>query len=146
MNAPHEQLTIDGLDVQQLLILFDGHCNLCNGAVQFLIKRDPKDQFRFAALSWPVGDILRRAFPQLNGADSIVCYDGRRVWLRSSAALKIASRMGALWPALGVFWLVPRPLRDVVYSWIARNRYRWFGRKDACMVPTPALQNKFLKQ
>jgi predicted DCC family thiol-disulfide oxidoreductase YuxK len=146
MNAPHGQVAIDGLEAQQMLILFDGHCNLCNGAVQFVIKRDNKDRFRFAALSWPAGDALRQKFPVLQEADSIVCYDGDKVWLRSSAALKIAGKMGGLWPAFGIFWVVPRPLRDAVYSFVARNRYRWFGRKDACMLPTPALQNKFLKQ
>lgn len=130
----------------KLLVLFDGHCNLCNGAVQFVIKRDSRDAFRFAALSWQVGEALAAKFPELKDVDSIVLYDGNEIRTRSSAALKIASKLGGLWPLTGVFWVVPKFIRDAVYNWVARNRYSWFGQKESCMMPTPETKRKFLEQ
>lgn len=130
----------------KLLVLFDGHCNLCNGAVQFVIKRDYRDAFRFAALSWPVGEALGAKFPELKDVDSIVLYDGKQVRTRSSAALKIASKLGGLWPLTGIFWIVPAFMRDAVYNWVARNRYSWFGREESCMMPSPDTDRKFLDQ
>lgn len=130
----------------KLLVLFDGHCNLCNGAVQFVIKRDSRDAFRFAALNWPVGEALGSKFPELNNVDSIVLYDGKEIRTKSSAALKIAAELGGLWPLTGIFWVVPKFIRDSVYNWVARNRYSWFGREESCMMPTPDTKRKFLEQ
>ncbi|HEB52732.1 MAG TPA: DUF393 domain-containing protein [bacterium] len=126
------------------LVLFDGDCNLCSGAVQFVIRRDPRARFRFASLQSEVGrGVLARA-----GAaglpDSIVLVCGDRVLVRSSAALAIARGLRFPWPLLTVFWLVPRPLRDLIYDWIARNRHRWFGRPAQCWVPTPELRDRFV--
>jgi predicted DCC family thiol-disulfide oxidoreductase YuxK len=129
----------------QFVILFDGYCNLCNGAVRFVIERDRREVFHFAALSWPIGEALKNRFSELKAVDSIVLYDGEKVHVKSNAALKIAGKLGALWPLFGVFWIVPRPLRDTVYSWIAHNRYRWFGKKETCMMPTPEREKRFLK-
>lgn len=127
------------------LILFDGDCNLCNGAVQFVLRRDARASFRFAALA------SRAAQQALVGAavggplpDSIVLVQRGRVHVKSAAALAIARQLRFPWPLLTVFWLVPYPLRDLVYDWIARNRYRWFGRRASCLVPTPALRARFL--
>jgi len=128
----------------KVLVLFDGYCNLCNGAVQFIIKRDRKDQFRFASLSWEAAQELLAAHPAYQSVDSILVYDGQRILSQSSAALFIARRMDALWPLMGIFWIVPKFIRDGVYNWIARNRYRWFGKKNACMIPTAELKRKFL--
>ncbi len=128
------------------LILFDGHCNLCNGAVQWVIKRDRKGHFHFAALSWPAGEQVLHKFPELEGVDSIVYFDGKKVYVRSSAALKIAGALGGVWAISGVFWLVPRIVRDGVYNWVARNRYRWFGKMDTCMMPSPELEQRFLRK
>lgn len=130
---------------QPPLILFDGTCNLCNGAVQFVLKRDPRGRFRFAAL----GSAAGRAALAATGVagplpDSIVLVADGRVRTRSAAALAIARGLRLPWPLLSVFWLVPYPLRDLVYDWIARNRYRWFGKRDECWVPTPALRARFL--
>ena len=131
-------------DADKPLILFDGDCNLCNRSVQFVIARDPAARFRFAALQ---SEAARAALAAAGHAgplpDSIVLVVDGRVRTRSAAALAIARRLGGLWPLLSVFWLVPYPLRDLVYDWIARNRYRWFGKQETCWVPTPELRARF---
>lgn len=128
------------------VILFDGVCNLCNGAVQFIIARDPAAHFHFAALQSEASARLiattgaREPLP-----DSMVLVEDGRVWTRSAAALRIARRLKFPWPAAYAMIVVPRPLRDWVYNLVARNRYGWFGRRDACMVPTPGLRARFLE-
>jgi predicted DCC family thiol-disulfide oxidoreductase YuxK len=129
------------------LVLFDGVCNLCHGSVQFIIKRDPKDQFRFASLqSQGAAPFLALYKLDPSYLDSIVLIEGGRCYRDSTAALRVAKRLSRLWPLFFyIFIIVPRPLRDLVYKWIARNRYRWFGKQeDACWIPTPELRKKFL--
>jgi predicted DCC family thiol-disulfide oxidoreductase YuxK len=130
------------------VILFDGHCNLCSGSVRFVIRRDPRAQFRFASLQ---GDAARRlcaeaGIPAAAAAepDSIVLLVDGRALERSDAALAIAARLGFPWRLLAALRVVPRPIRDAAYRFVARNRYRWFGRTDACMVPTPELRARFI--
>jgi predicted DCC family thiol-disulfide oxidoreductase YuxK len=127
------------------LVLFDGVCNLCNASVDFILERDRKGTFRFAALQSEAGQRLLRGF-ELPTAEhrSLVLVEGDRVYLRSSAALRIARRLGGLWPALYLFIVVPPFLRDLAYDFVARNRYRWFGKRDTCRVPTPELADRFL--
>ncbi len=127
------------------LILFDGVCNLCNASVQFVLRRDPRARFRFAALQSTAGRAaLARAGVLGTVPDSIVLVHRGTVRTRSAAALAIARGLRFPWPLLTVLWLVPYPLRDLVYDWIARNRYRWFGKRETCQVPTPALRARFL--
>lgn len=127
------------------LILFDGVCNLCSGAVQFVLRRDRAARFRFASLQSAAGQReLARAGVLGKVPDSIVLLAGGRVRVKSAAALAIARGLRFPWPLLSVFWLVPFPLRDLVYDWIARNRYRWFGKRDECWVPTAELRSRFL--
>lgn len=130
------------------IILFDGHCNLCSGAVRFVIGRDPRAQFRFASLQ---SEAARRlcaeagiAAPIAAAPDSIVLIAEGRALERSDAALAIAGRLGFPWRLLAALRIVPRPIRDAGYRFVARNRYRWFGRTDACMVPTPELRARFI--
>jgi predicted DCC family thiol-disulfide oxidoreductase YuxK len=131
--------------MQKPVILFDGECNLCSRSVQFIIKRDPRVRFRFAALQSPAGQrLLEACGADARGADSVVLLEGPNCYTRSDAALRIARRLSGAWPLLGALMVVPRPLRDRVYDAIARNRFRWFGRADACLVPTPALRDRFL--
>jgi len=128
------------------VILFDGVCNLCNGAVQFVIERDRAARFRFAALqSAAAAPLLGDAASGQALPDSIVLVEDGRVFTRSTAALRIARGLKFPWSA--AYWLIaiPRPLRDWVYDLVARNRYNWFGRRDICMVPTPALRARFLE-
>ena len=131
-------------DADSPLILFDGECNLCNGFVQFVIRRDPRARFRFAALRSAAGRrALEQAGVQAELPDSIVLISAGRVRVRSAAALAILRGLGWLWPLTSVFLLVPRPLRDAVYDWVARHRLRWFGRQRSCWVPTAALRARF---
>lgn len=128
----------------QPLILFDGECNLCSGAVQFVIRRDPRARFRFAALQSEVG---RQLLAQQGiGAmpESVVLLVDGRLRMRSAAALGIARRLRWPWPLCAVFWLVPRPLRDWCYDFVARRRFRWFGRRESCWLPTPELRARFV--
>lgn len=127
------------------VILFDADCNLCNGSVQFVIRRDPRARFRFAGLRSVAGRAaLAAAGVQASLPDSIVLVRGNRVLMKSAAALAIARGLRLPWPLLTVFWLVPYPLRDLVYDWVARNRYRWFGKRQQCWVPTSELRSRFL--
>ncbi|HSJ15591.1 MAG TPA: thiol-disulfide oxidoreductase DCC family protein [Longimicrobiales bacterium] len=127
------------------IILFDGVCNLCNGAVQFVLDRDPAARFQFASLqSAAAGDLLRAPCDAAADLSSIVLLEDGRCHTRSTAALRIARRLSGAWPLLYGLILVPRPVRDGVYSFIASHRYRWFGRSESCRVPTPETRSRFL--
>lgn len=126
-------------------ILFDGVCNLCNGSIQFILKRDPESRFRFASLQSESG---RRLVAE-NGLDpdvlsSVILIEDGKVYRESTAALRIARHMSGAWKLLRVLVLIPRPIRDAVYRMIARNRYRWFGKSETCWLPTPELRARFL--
>lgn len=127
------------------VVLFDGVCNLCNGSVRFIIERDPRGRFQFAPLQSPVAERLIGArVDRTSLPDSIVLVDDERLYVRSSAALRIARGLRFPWPLAWVFIVVPRPIRDWVYDLIARHRYAWFGRRDECMLPTPEVKGRFL--
>jgi len=128
------------------IILFDGVCNLCNGAVNFVIKRNKKDLFRFAALQSEVGKrLVAERNIDTSKIDSIILIEpGVAYYTKSAAALKIAGTFGGIWSLVNVLNLIPSWLRDIVYDLVARYRYSWFGKKDSCMVPTPELRAKFL--
>jgi predicted DCC family thiol-disulfide oxidoreductase YuxK len=127
------------------VVLFDGVCNLCNHSVQFIIRRDKKDQFRFAPLQGKTGQaILAKHSLPADSLKSFILADGDKIYTRSTGALRMLKLLGFPWSLFYVYILVPRFIRDGVYNWIARNRYRWFGRQESCMIPTPALKKKFL--
>ncbi|KGE87210.1 MAG: thiol-disulfide oxidoreductase DCC family protein [Phaeodactylibacter xiamenensis] len=127
------------------VLLFDGVCNLCNGSVQFIIERDPDARFRFASLQSEEGQaVLSRFENRPSDLSSVVLIQDDQLYARSEAALRVARQLGGGWSLLYAFIVVPRPIRNAVYDWIARNRYRWFGKKDACMIPSPDLQSRFL--
>ncbi|MBL8733008.1 MAG: DUF393 domain-containing protein [Planctomycetes bacterium] len=128
------------------LIVFDGHCNLCNGAVQFVLKRDPRARFRFTARESPYGRALLQRLGFTGLPETMLVVHRGRVRMQSAAALAIARGLRLPWPLLSVLWLVPAPLRDLVYRWIAKHRYRWFGRREACWVPTKELRARFLDE
>lgn len=127
------------------IVLFDGVCNLCNASVQWIVRRDRAARFRFAALQSAAGRAALAATGPLDTQpDSVVLiHEGRR-HLRTDAALHIARLLGFPWSLCAIFLLVPRFLRDPAYRLIARHRYRWFGKSESCMVPTPALRARFL--
>ena len=127
------------------IVLFDGVCNLCDAFVLFVIDHDRRSRFRFAALqSDAARATLERAGQVGELPDSVVLVDGRRVYTRSDAALRVVRSLGLPWSLLVVLLVVPRFLRDPIYDWVARNRYRWFGRQTACRVPTAELRGRFL--
>jgi predicted DCC family thiol-disulfide oxidoreductase YuxK len=131
--------------VNEHTVLFDGVCNLCNGFVQFIIRNDERGRFQFGALQSTeaqrllIGTELR---PQ--ELDTVIYLRKGKVLTRSTAALHILKDMGGAWPLMAVFLVVPRFIRDAVYRFVANNRYRWFGRRESCMLPTPELRARFL--
>jgi predicted DCC family thiol-disulfide oxidoreductase YuxK len=129
------------------IILFDGVCNLCNSAVQFIIRHDKKDVFRFIALQSDLGKaICKHIGVDQKKTDSIILYEpGIAYYYKSKAALKIASELDSYYSLLSVFQLVPKKISDFIYDYIAVNRYKWYGKKDHCMIPTPELKEKFLE-
>lgn len=130
---------------QKKIILFDGVCNLCNGSVIFIIKRDKKDVFRFAAIQSDEGQKLIEQYAiDTSKVDSILLLDGADYFAKSTAALKIARHLKGGYPLLYGFIILPVFIRNWVYDIIARNRYHWFGKKESCMIPTPELKGKFL--
>jgi predicted DCC family thiol-disulfide oxidoreductase YuxK len=132
------------------IILFDGVCNLCNGFVQFVLRHDGAGQFRFAALQSEAARALLAAHGHpltpaaLADPASVVLVAEGRVYTHSAAVLRIAGRLGGLWRLAAVGWLLPGPWRDALYRFVARHRYRWFGRQESCWLPTPALRGRFL--
>ena len=129
------------------IILFDGVCNLCNSAVQFVIQHDKKDVFRFVALQSELGkEILAYIGIDTKNIDSIVLYEpGVAYYYKSSAAIKIAGNLGGFWHFGTVFRIIPTGIRNQLYDYIAKNRYKWYGKKESCMIPTPELRIKFLE-
>lgn len=128
------------------IILFDGVCNLCNSAVQFIIKNDKKDVFRFVALQSELGnDICNYIGVDQNKIDSIILYEPEvAYYYKSSAALEIAEDLGGIYSLISVLKIFPEKFRNYVYDYIAKNRYEWYGKNESCMIPTPELKNKFL--
>jgi predicted DCC family thiol-disulfide oxidoreductase YuxK len=131
--------------MDQPIVLFDGVCNLCNGAVQFIIRHDKKNIFMFASLQSEVGrKILEQYNFPLDELNSFILIENNKAYTRSTGALRVAKKLNGLWPLLYGFIIIPKLLRDGIYNWVGRNRYKWFGKKDACMIPTPELKARFL--
>ena len=127
------------------VVLYDGVCGLCDRSVQLILRNDRRGRFRFAALqSEPGAALLRKHGLPAGALDSIVLVEGGRAWRKSRAALRIARRMDAPWPLLWPLLIVPRPVADLFYDLVARNRYRIFGTLDACMIPPPEVRARFL--
>lgn len=128
------------------IILFDGVCNLCDSSIQFIIKHDKKDIFRFVALQSEIGlEIIKHIGIDTSKIDSILLYEpGKAYYYKAQAALKIAKELGGIYTAISWFSILPNFLTNTVYDYIARNRYKWYGKKEACMIPTPELKAKFL--
>jgi len=129
------------------IILFDGVCNLCNSAVQFVIKHDKMDVFRFVAIQSQRGqEILNHIGVESTKMDSIVLYEpGLAYYFKSDAILQIARHLNVFFSLVLLLKIVPKGLRDKWYDYIAKNRYTWYGKKESCMIPTPSLEKKFLK-
>jgi predicted DCC family thiol-disulfide oxidoreductase YuxK len=138
---------MQNLPTDKKIILFDGVCNLCNSAVQFVIQNDQKDVFRFVALQSELGQqILKHIGVNPVNIDSIVLYEpGVAYYCKSSAAIQIARNLGGFWHFGTIFRIIPTGIRNQLYDYIAKNRYKWYGKKESCMIPTPELKIKFLE-
>lgn len=129
------------------IILFDGVCNFCNGAVNFIIKQDKKGIFRFAPLQSAAGQRLLKQYNLSNNQfDSFLLIADGTVYKKSTAGLKLYNNLPWYWKWTQLFWIVPLFIRDNVYTIIAKNRYQWFGKKEECMIPTPELRSRFLSE
>lgn len=128
------------------VLLFDGVCNLCSATVQFIIARDRNANIRFASLQSDFA--VKQLFewrPHSQHLDGIVLLEGSRTSDRSTAALRLSKYMDGAWPILGVLLIIPRPLRDLIYDIVARNRYRWFGKKEICWIPSQEMKARFIE-
>ena len=126
------------------VILFDGICNFCNGAVNFIIRHDSDKKFKFAPLQSEIGEQLQAKYGIGEDVDSIILVENDKAYTHSTAGLRVAKGLGGIWSLGYVFIIVPAFIRDWAYRLFAKNRYRLFGRQDACMLPTPDVRERFL--
>ncbi|MDB5231614.1 MAG: hypothetical protein JWN76_2419 [Chitinophagaceae bacterium] len=130
--------------IQNPVLLFDGVCNLCNGFVQFIIKHDGSKQFRFASLQSDYGQKVMKQFNITPGLlNTVYLLENDKLYNRSTAALRVTEKLNGGWKLFYGLIIIPVFIRDAIYNAVARNRYKWFGKKDACWVPTPNLQERF---
>lgn len=135
------------MDEQQPIILFDGVCNLCNGAVQFIIKRDPQARISFASLQSSIGQkfLERHELPKSN-FDTFIMIENGKIRTKSTAALKTLRYLNRAWKWAYLLIVIPKPFRDAIYSYIAKNRYKWFGKQEHCRIPTKDTKKRFLHE
>ncbi|MFT5647928.1 MAG: putative DCC family thiol-disulfide oxidoreductase YuxK [Aureispira sp.] len=127
------------------IVLFDGVCNFCNHSIQFIIKRDKKSYFKFGALQSEEGKaLLKKHGLSSEILDTIVLIEGGKAYTYSTAPLRIVRKLSLLWPICFIFILVPTFIRNPIYKWISKNRYKWFGKQESCLMPTPEIRSRFL--
>jgi len=130
---------------EKKIVLFDGVCNLCSSAVQFIIKRDKKNKFLFASLqSGSASELLKKLNYAESDFNSFILIDKNKIYTHSSAVLRVLKYLSSAWSILYLFVIVPKFIRDGIYNFIAKHRYKWFGKKEECWIPTPELKEKFL--
>ena len=133
------------MQTEKPVILFDGVCNFCNGAVNFVLKQDKKGIFNFAALQSAAGQKLLQQYNlSMKDFDSFVLIENGKVYKKSTASLRVMNQLPWYWKEAQILRIVPRFLRDAIYDFIAKNRYKWFGKKEQCMIPTPEMRSRFL--
>ncbi|CAN5747452.1 thiol-disulfide oxidoreductase DCC family protein [soil metagenome] len=127
------------------IILFDGVCNLCAWSVRFIIERDAAKRFQFASLQSGTGQhLLTKHGISRDRMDSVVLIKDGQAYTESTAALRVARQLSGLWPCLSIGIILPRFIRDPFYRFIAKNRYRWFGKMESCLMPSPELKSRFI--
>ena len=139
-------MELSELPKDKKIILFDGVCNLCNSSVQFVIKHDKKDSFRFVSLQSDLGQkIIKHIGIDTSAIDSSILYEPENsYYFKSEAAFRILKDLSGIYKSLLVFSILPNSLLNYLYDYVAKNRYKWFGKKESCMIPNPELQSKFL--
>lgn len=130
--------------LMKAIILFDGVCNLCSHSVQFIIKRDPKGYFTFASIQGETGQRLVEKYQISKNLNSLILIENNKYYTKSTAALKICKNLNSIWKYLAFLKVMPPFVRNGVYDIIAKNRYKWFGQKESCMLPTPENKNRFI--
>ena len=136
---------IDLNEQKNPVVLFDGVCNLCSTSVQFIIKHDSARTFRYASLQSNFGQQVLNEFGlPADELNSFILLEEGKIYTKSTGALRVTKKLDKLWPVLYGFMIVPKFIRDAVYRWVAHNRYKWFGKKEACWLPTPELRRLFL--
>jgi predicted DCC family thiol-disulfide oxidoreductase YuxK len=138
---------LDKLPINKKIVLFDGVCNFCNTSILKIIKKDKKNIFLFASLQSETGkEITNHLNIDTKKVDSIILVESKTSYYsKSTAALKIIKHFGGLWNIFQISWIFPASFRDFIYNYIAKNRYKWFGKKESCMIPTPELKSKFIE-
>ncbi|MED3561898.1 thiol-disulfide oxidoreductase DCC family protein [Bacillus xiapuensis] len=126
------------------IVLFDGVCNLCNHSVQFIIKRDPSVIFKFASLQGERGKRIVSDYGLPADLESLILIENEKAYRKSTAALRICGKLHGPWKLFVILMIIPPIIRDYIYEIIAKNRYKWFGLKNSCMLPSPSLKNRFL--
>lgn len=132
-------------EIHNPILLFDGYCNFCNSSVQFILKREKHQQLVFASLQSNTGkELLKQYNIDASKIDSLVLIDNNKAYIKSSAAIRLSKYLKGLYPLAQVFLIIPPFVRNVVYDYIARNRYKWFGKTESCMIPDQSIANRFL--
>lgn len=126
------------------IVLFDGECHFCNRSVQFIIKRDPNAYYKFASIKSDIGQQFRKDYGIPFHIDSLILIENEQYYVKSSAALRICKNLKGAWKTGGIFLLIPTPIRNFAYDFIAKNRYKWFGKKEACELPSSEMKKRFL--
>jgi predicted DCC family thiol-disulfide oxidoreductase YuxK len=133
--------------LQESILLFDGHCSLCNGAVDFVLKRDTRKKLLLASIQGPAGqEVLKKYKLPPSYLDTLVLVEEGKVYLGSTAALRVARLLGGGWPLFYGLIIIPKGIRDRIYQWISEHRYQWFGRRNTCRMPTANEHEHFLKE
>jgi len=143
MTAPKEHITPNSF-IDKEVLLFDGVCNLCNGFVQFVITRDQKETYSFASLQSDIGQQLLQQFQLSEDLKTVVLISGNKAYTKSDVPLMVGQTLGGIWSIVRLGWIFPKFLRDAVYNLIANNRYKLFGKTEACMLPRPEWKKRFL--
>lgn len=129
----------------EAVVLIDGVCHLCQGLTRFILQRDPAGTFHFASLQSDIGEmLLKEGGLPVDVIDTVVLIEDGRYYTKSAAALRIVRRLKFPWPFLYGLIIIPSPIRNALYRWVARNRYRWFGKDEMCLLPTPDIKDRFL--
>lgn len=138
---------MEGIPNDKKIILFDGVCNLCNSSVKYVIKHDKKDEFRFVPIQSELGQkIIKHIGISEKHTDSVIFYKpGKVYYYKSTAALEIAKSLNGFFTYALIFRIIPSAIRDIIYDYIAKNRYKWYGKNESCMIPTPESKSKFLE-
>ena len=124
------------------IVFFDGYCLLCQASVQFIIQRDPSGLFQFAPLQEELANKLLAPLPE-SGVSSVILWEEGKISYRSTAALRIVKKLRGVWPLLYVLTIVPVFIRDGIYNWVAKNRYKWWGKSSKCLIPKPEWKERF---